>query len=959
MAVIVTRESKGSALTTAQLDANFTNLNTELAAKVTNTANPTFTGTVTFTDSSGVSLVVSNYPVTQPSLMLDFLNSQKLDSRIIFTRTGTATRISPDGLVETVAVNAPRFDYDSVTGAPRGLLIEEARTNLLLSTEDFSRTWGSANATLVSDAAVSPSGTQTGTLLTTSVAGSAISQTTQTFTAGSTITISVFAKRGTSNFLRFEIQNLVSVWFNLNTGVVASNSAGSGNVVFASKNIQAYPGGWYRCSVTVTTSTITTLAVLIYATDTDGSSSSVDSSIYLWGAQAEVGLFSTSYIPAIPTFSSRTFPATYTDSTGTLRIAPPSTARYQHTSNDLGLAPYLLLESARTNSIRNNLVQGAVAGTPGTLPTNWGTFANSGLTTSVVGTGIQKGITYIDLKISGTSTGTVYVLAFDTTAATASAGQTWTESFWCSLVAGSITNVVSVNVNLRQTGGAGNTFDRVFTPTAAFTRFTSSGTLTTGATDVYGAIFISVTNSAAVDITLRIGMPQLELGASATSVIATPTFASRASGGRYISSNGSLVLETSSNVARYQYDPLNLTAVPVLLMEEARTNSIRNNTMTGATAGTPGIAPTNWGIGTNSSGLSTSVIGTGTEAGVTYIDVRFFGTTTVATEFFITPEPGTNVTATNGQIWTGSFYAKIVAGSTTNLTSVNVITRVVNSSGTGLTAAIGSSGLNLLSANSLVTNRFFATVTAADATTAAAQTYFRATHSSGVAVDITLRIGMPQLEQGSGSTSVIGTSIGAVARAADVYTTVAVTRAADTTSSTSSQRGADIANMLNIASWYNQTEWSIFAQYDSLYTGSVTTNAQRPHVWALNNTTVSVFDGYGLVERWDTTTRPSFQLRTLTGYPYTVLANYSAYLTAGQVYKSVTAMNSSQLAVTVDNKTIVTATNTGYAQDTQNRLQIGFGDTGGSSPYYLNGHVQRIAYYPVRLTDAEMQLLTL
>jgi hypothetical protein len=60
----------------------------------------------------------------------------------------------------------------------------------------------------------------------------------------------------------------------------------------------------------------------------------------------------------------------------------------------------LLVEEARTNSIRNNSMQGAVAGTPGTLPTNWSESRAAGLTQTVVGTGTQNGIDYIDIRLN-------------------------------------------------------------------------------------------------------------------------------------------------------------------------------------------------------------------------------------------------------------------------------------------------------------------------------------------------------------------------------------------------------------------------------------------------------------------------------------------------------------------------------------------------------------------------------
>lgn len=70
-------------------------------------------------------------PSIKPSLLLDFARAQVVPPSVTFTRASTATRVGPSGLIETVGINVPRLDYDPITRACLGLLIEEQRTNLV------------------------------------------------------------------------------------------------------------------------------------------------------------------------------------------------------------------------------------------------------------------------------------------------------------------------------------------------------------------------------------------------------------------------------------------------------------------------------------------------------------------------------------------------------------------------------------------------------------------------------------------------------------------------------------------------------------------------------------------------------------------------------------------------------------------------------------------------------------
>lgn len=68
-----------------------------------------------------------------PSLALDFTTAT-LDARVTFTRSGnTATVTNSSGTIVGINADLPRFDFNPVSLACRGLLIEESRTNVLLN----------------------------------------------------------------------------------------------------------------------------------------------------------------------------------------------------------------------------------------------------------------------------------------------------------------------------------------------------------------------------------------------------------------------------------------------------------------------------------------------------------------------------------------------------------------------------------------------------------------------------------------------------------------------------------------------------------------------------------------------------------------------------------------------------------------------------------------------------------
>ena len=65
------------------------------------------------------------------TLDLNFIATNKLDSRVKFFRNSHATYIDKDGIVRIVGDNTPRFDYDPETKECLGLLMEGASSSRL------------------------------------------------------------------------------------------------------------------------------------------------------------------------------------------------------------------------------------------------------------------------------------------------------------------------------------------------------------------------------------------------------------------------------------------------------------------------------------------------------------------------------------------------------------------------------------------------------------------------------------------------------------------------------------------------------------------------------------------------------------------------------------------------------------------------------------------------------------
>ena len=482
----------------------------------------------------------------------------------------------------------------------------------------------------------------------------------------------------------------------------------------------------------------------------------------------------------------------------------------------------------------------------------------------------------------------------------------------------------------------------------------------------------------------------------------------RASSATYFAANGVLT-SAANNEPRFDYDPATYIGRGILI-EESRTNSIRNNTMQGAAAGTPGTLPTNWVI--TGAGLGTlvqEVVAVSSINGISYIDIKLSGTTST-TNLSYSFEPSTGgPAASSGQTWTNSNYVALVGGAITNITAIRAASILGRTAGGATTTDNFNSGDNKASLTATL-QRFSITGTLADATTVSVQPSVGITFASGVVIGdpvngITLRIGLPQLENNNTATGVASATVaaggtgyavgdvlqivggsGTAARltvatlsgsavatvtvsTAGNYTTfpspqpVSVTAITGTgssatfnivpqsqngvatsvilTTTTALTRNGDSATVATLAPWYNASEGTLYADVAIDYTVPAT---KFPLAASLNDNTSNNRIELGFVTS------------VVAAFEIAVGGSLSAR------YPSVAALNrriagaykASDSAISVNGGAATATSPVSASLPTVTQLKLG-DRTSGSQ---LNGWVRRITYYPRRLSNANLTTLT-
>lgn len=220
---------------------------------------------------------------------------------VTLTRASTATRFNSSGVMATAAVDARRIDHNpGASNAPRGILIEPQRTNLLTYSQDLANAaWTKLNATAAKNQPDLTGGANLASRLTSDNTGA-----NGQFRASQSLTISgtnapywAVLKAGTVTNVRISTASFttnVTGNFDLTNGVVLSGSD-------ASARIESLGSGRWLCSILIPVGADPSGMVLINGLTAGGSTTFAPldgtQTFDILATQVESGDFPTSYIP--------------------------------------------------------------------------------------------------------------------------------------------------------------------------------------------------------------------------------------------------------------------------------------------------------------------------------------------------------------------------------------------------------------------------------------------------------------------------------------------------------------------------------------------------------------------------------------------------------------------------------------------------------------------------------------
>lgn len=237
-----------------------------------------------FAPADTISVAGTSYPLPSKSLT--------------FTRTTTATYIDKSGVLQTAAINEPRFERE-------GLLMEGQSSNYILNSDDPTK-WGTSiqiTKTVLSKDGAAQAVTMKGVINATTTFPTIVATSALALAVGDTLTISCRAK-GSYGYIRLAF--LLEGGTNTATLIDAITGVASNPPAGVTINSSLGSDGYITCSATLTVVTAGNYTGQIAAQKLSADSTiPLNAEYYVQMPQVEKNPVATSYIPTVATAVTR------------------------------------------------------------------------------------------------------------------------------------------------------------------------------------------------------------------------------------------------------------------------------------------------------------------------------------------------------------------------------------------------------------------------------------------------------------------------------------------------------------------------------------------------------------------------------------------------------------------------------------------------------------------------------